>query len=182
MTATMKATRMRHIIQDAVARTWRDAPPRDEYAVRVCKLLEMTWAHESNGGMYARQMRYNPSSEGGAAGEFQMEMGAVRACIIELRKWPLDSRQRIGRWIFDDPNQVDHWLDFIDEVTGFKLLVLSDKWAAVLARVYYLMRPGEIPIDNLEKAKYAKEHWNTYLGKATWQDYFDAHAKHFGGK
>lgn len=52
---------------------------------------------------------------------------------------------------------------------------------SAIGRVFLLRVPRPLPdsddIDEL--AKYAKDHWNTHLGAAQWQDYRDAWLKHY---
>lgn len=179
-TPTPKAQRIRQICEEATALCWANTPPTPQYAARVVQLMCATWAHESDGGKYARQMRYNPNSIGGAAGEFQMEISAVRDCLRYINAWPNETRYKIANWLFDDPTPVTNWNAFIDELTAYKMLVLSDKWAALLARIYYLQRPGAVPAGLVPQSEYAKRYWNTTAGKATPQDYADKFRDYFG--
>ena len=72
--------------------------------------------------------------------------------------------------------QVNHDLPKIAEYMAF-----NPVYGAAIARVYLLRIPEPLPepsdIDGL--AKYAKDHWNTYLGAAKWEDYRNAWLQHY---
>jgi len=174
-----KSERIREIARGAVVNLYTTAPPSERYADRVTQFLCMVWAHESNGGRYARQMGFAPDSNRGAAGEFQMEAAAVARCIAWLK---MNSAicLRAGQYAFDDPFQIPNWIYYLDTAEAYKLMVLSDKWAATLARVYLLQFTAPIPAGIEAQSIEAKRIWNTAAGKATPEQYRRAFVDCFG--
>lgn len=123
-----------------------------EAAVR---LLLMTAAHESKMGHYLHQVR------GPAVGIWQMEP----ATMVDLHAWIMTR----------------HGLDTLVErlrTRGFPLSMQDEMagnlfYACAMARLLYWRRPEELPDaeDWSGLAQYAKDHFNTRLGKATPDDY-----------
>lgn len=52
-------------------------------------------------------------------------------------------------------------------------LYLNDKLSICMCRIHYLRQKGDIPKDLIGQANYYKKYYNTYLGKATIQQYID---------
>lgn len=126
--------------------------PRSESAIR---LLCMVAGHESGGFRYSRQIR------GPALGLLQMEPDTFRDVSAYARRKGL-----LHRLLPADP---------LDMVFSFTL-------AACMGRVFFLRIPRPLPgPDNIQAlAKYAKQYWNTPLGKATADDYRKAWDSYFG--
>lgn len=150
---------------------YRTEPPTEAYANRVCRLLYMTAAHESDRFKTRRQYGFNPNSTTGAFSFWQMERGAIEDALqwITLH---FDAAQRIKKLL--------HQQDLQSVKSGYRQVLKriqtsdGDMLACILARVYYLQKPGTIPSTNIKRAQYAKKYWNTELGKATPKDYADA--------
>ena len=135
------------------------------YSIEAVDLLCMTAAHESLNGTYLKQIK------GPALGIYQMEPAT-----------------------HDDiwDNFLSHRKILSQLVSGFDLdeLVTDLKYATAMARVHYYRVPEALPKRKdtgpdsdyiYHLAKYAKRHYNTELGKATEDDYFDAFIKLYGG-
>jgi len=142
---------LRGIIERALTRYQL---PDSEAAVR---LLLMIAAHESGGFTYCKQVN------GPALGVFQMEPPTYRAVLEYL--------ERSGRFPSIPRNLRE------------ERLVFDADFAAAIARVYLVSKPEPLPeADDLDGlAEYAKKHWNTYLGKATPEQYHRAFLKHVWG-
>ena len=135
------------------------------YSIEAVDLLCMTAAHESLNGTYLKQIK------GPALGIYQMEPST-----------------------HDDiwDNFLAHRKILPELVSGFDSdeLVYNLKYATVMARVHYWRVKEPLPKRKdtgpdsdyiYELAKYAKRYYNTHLGKATADDYFDAFVKLYGG-
>ena len=148
---------------------------------KATQLLCLTWAHESSGGMYSRQLGFSYLSTRGAAGEFQMEKMALERCVAKIKNDELLSL-RIGIFVFDDPFICKDWIYYLGNPSSclFSLLVASDKWAACAARIYYQFNKDEIPTSLMDQCSYAKKVWNTPAGKATPEMYRNAFLKLYG--
>ena len=122
------------------------------------RLLAMIAAHESGGFRYIQQMGNGP-----AKGLLQMEPIGLR----EVQRY-LNLRPERFRAL---PKPEALYLD---------LLVFDAVMAVVCARVFFMAKPEALPdADDIDAlARYAKEHWNTESGKATWQDYADAYRRY----
>lgn len=174
-----KAERIRELSRLAVVNLYSTTPPNERYADRVTQFLCMIWAHESDGGRYARQMGFAPESTRGAAGEFQMESAAVSRSIAWL-KMNSGICYRAGVFAFDDPFQISNWIYYLTVAEAYKLMVVSDRWAAMLARVYLLQFPTAIPAGIDAQSIEAKRIWNTAAGKAAPEQYKRAFLDCFG--
>lgn len=134
----------RHLITNAMM--FYQLPDSDN-AVR---LLEMIAAHESGGFTYARQLG------GPALGLFQMEPRTFRDLCdyIDLRDL------YIGEFVPCSPY----------------CLIFDSAFAAGMARAFFLRFPEPIPeLDDITGlSRYAKQYWNTSLGKATPEQYANA--------
>jgi hypothetical protein len=129
---------------------------KSEAAIR---LLLMTAAHESRMGHWLHQVG------GPAEGIYQMEP----ATHYDLLDW-------IGPFT-DDGSVCLKTL-----VTQLRTDLLNDQvegnlyYATAMARLFYWRRPEPLPEEHDlgGLARYAKQWWNTYLGKATVADYLQA--------
>lgn len=132
-------------------------------------LLMMTAAHESKGGTYLKQIN------GPALGIYQMEPETEE----DIWENYLDYRRKI-------------W-EKLEKLTGTAILLDRDgedlihnlAYATAMARVHYFRVPSPLPERSRflpeehaeeeylrELAMYAKEHYNTHLGKATPEAYY----------
>lgn len=118
-------------------------------------LLLMTAAHESKLGTYLVQTR------GPAQGVFQMEPATFKDLRANYLAFRPDVDYAMSQFFVDpeDPYEVSWNL----------------KAAIVAARLQYRRIPEPLPVTLEDKARYAKTHWNTELGKATPEDYFKAY-------
>lgn len=146
-------------------------PPTFGYADRAASLMFMTAAHESDGFRARRQYGFSAGTTRGAFSLFQMEFPSIRESLAMIKARPVLHGQATAFLTaidspveFDDPFRV---LQAIQKPTG-------DALAAVLARLHYYRVPAPVPETPMEQAQYAKKYWNTYLGKATPEDYLCA--------
>lgn len=118
-------------------------------------LLLMTAAHESHLGTYLVQVR------GPAQGAFQMEPETFNDLRVNYLAYRPELQQAM--------------LKFFVNTTDPEEVAWNLKAAIVAARLQYRRIPEKLPVTLEEKARYAKEHWNTELGKATADDYLNAY-------
>ena len=122
------------------------------------RLLAMIAAHESGGFRYVQQMNNGP-----AKGLLQMEPVGLEEVQRYLNLRPEKFRE------MPEPGALH--LD---------VLIFDAELAIACARVFFMAKPEPLPhpddINGL--AKYAKKHWNTDSGKATWEDYADAYRRY----
>jgi hypothetical protein len=137
------------------------------YSIEAVDLLCMTAAHESLNGTYLKQIK------GPALGIYQMEP----ATHDDIWKNFLAYNGEIAE------DTIQYGSSALDLVTRLD-------YATAMARVHYYRVPEALPkckdtgpdSDYIyELAKYAKKYYNTHLGKATADDYFDAFVKLYGG-
>ena len=127
--------------------------PASESAVR---LLCMIAAHESGDFHYVRQLR------GPALSLFQIEPVTFDDLCqyAQKRHFSINNEFPCSPW----------------------RLVFDQRFAAAMARIFFLRFSEPIPDKLHTMADYAKQYCNTYLGKATAQQYFNAYSKHFEEK
>ena len=123
------------------------------------RLLCMTAAHESGQYRYCRQIK------GPALGIFQMEPATFDTVLgYVLRK---EEKYSI---LADDARRFNP-----------EDMIFNPVFAAGMARAFYLRIPDALPdpqdVEGL--SGYAKDYWNTPLGKATPEDYYDAFMRDF---
>lgn len=118
------------------------------------ELLMMTCAHESRLGSYLKQVN------GPALGLFQMEPDTLDDLWDNYINYHKDIE-----WHFD---LYQAW-DTPDELTW------NHKFAIVAARLQYYRVTEALPGQPEELARYAKQYWNTDLGKAEASDYLEAY-------
>ena len=122
------------------------------------QLLVMIAAHESGGFRHVKQMGNGP-----AKGLLQMEP-------VGLQEVVRYSQIRAERFAS------------LPDLTAIHLeqLVFDAEMAVLCARVFFMAKPEPLPaVNDIEGlAKYAKKHWNTHTGKATWEDYAKAYRRY----
>lgn len=133
--------------------------PEVPYSEDAVELLLMTAAHESRLGTYLKQVN------GPALGIYQMEP----ATHDDIYNNYLAYKPRLEKLTGEL-----HPYAFITE---HELLVTNLMYATAMARVHYYRVPEKLPPkeDIKAMAVYAKRHYNTELGKATWEDYAEAY-------
>lgn len=131
------------------------------YSEEAVELLLMTCAHESNGGEYIKQI------EGPALGIYQMEPSTHD----DIWNNYLTSKPRLS---------ADAWEQMGRTMYSPKYLLIGNlNYATAMARIHYWRVSEALPKrkdfsqrDWLELlAQYCKNHYNTYLGKATRHKY-----------
>lgn len=153
----MNANQLReHIINPVL----KGLDPFIPYSEEAVDLLLMTSAHESHMGRFLHQVN------GPAQGIYQMEPDTEDDIHYNFLRYRSDLQDKV--------------LDLVlvrDE--GVSQLIGNLYYATAMARVHYWRVPEALPkkdstsvyYENL--AKYAKKYYNTELGKATWQDYYN---------
>lgn len=143
--------------------------PEIPYSEDAVELLLMTAAHESRLGTYLKQV------EGPALGIYQMEPATEQDIHANFLMYKKEIQRKIG------------------EVRNHAFMLYADPlsydlaYATAMARVHYYRVPEALPkrvgIKHPDQkygwikdmAVYAKRHYNTELGKATWEDYAEAY-------
>lgn len=123
------------------------------YSKEAFELLCGTCAQESAFGKYRKQIGGGP-----ALGIFQMEPATFDDCV--------------ENYLVYRPDLYDLILD-ISDVTNLysKDLEANDILSTCMARVKYLRATGAIPTTLEGQAAYWKQHYNTYKGKGTIEEY-----------
>ena len=126
--------------------------PDSESAIR---LLCMVAAHESGDFTYVRQIG------GPALSFFQMEPMTFQEIAEYCQRKQIQLADELPCTVWR--------------------LVFDPVFAAAMARVFFMRFPEPLPEpDDIEGlASYAKDYWNTELGKATESDYFEAWSRHY---
>ncbi|MFT5728761.1 MAG: hypothetical protein ACI8PB_002917 [Desulforhopalus sp.] len=126
------------------------------------ELLLMTAAHESGMGKYNHQIK------GPALGIYQMEPGTFYGGYDNYLNYP--GRRKLKKDI-----------GLISGVSSPELMQLqfNPVYSSIMARLKYRRAPGALPhaSDTWAMAEYAKDHYNTNLGKATPEKYHDAYRR-----
>lgn len=161
----MNAKQLRELV---IRPTLQYLSPAIPYSETAVELLMMTAAHESHLGEYIAQVG------GPALGIYQMEPdthGDIYKNFLEYRK-ELKS------------NLIDITIGAIVTFQPNEDLVLNLAYATAMARVHYFRVPEALPEGNLQNeetirklAAYAKKYYNTELGKATEEDYYEAYMR-----
>lgn len=142
-------------LRDLITRVLNGMEHLIPYSVEATELLMMIAAHESHLGHYLKQ------KQGPALGLFQIEPDTEVDMFIS-------------------------YIGFREELSEFVSSVLTESscvpdmegnliYQIVMARIQLYRKPGKLPKDSTAMAEYAKEHWNTVLGKATSEDYLKAY-------
>ena len=123
------------------------------------ELLLMTAAHESHLGAYLCQVK------GPAVGMFQMEPATYK----DLMDSYIGYRPDLASYV--EGNMIDTFDPYE--------LRWNLKAAIITARLQYYRVAEPLPTTVAGLGFYAKEHWNTYEGKATEYDYVSAFNKYY---
>jgi hypothetical protein len=161
----MNAKQLRELI---VRPTLRYLDPEIPYSETAVELLMMTAAHESNLGEYIAQIN------GPALGIYQMEPDTEIDIHYNFLKYRRDLENALHHLtvpaLIKDEDGVD--------------LIYSLPYATAMARVHYYRDPQALPSGSLsnestirELAHYAKRVFNTELGKAHADDYYNAYMR-----
>lgn len=160
----MNPTQLRELVVRPVLKYLE---PEIPYSEEAEDLLMMTAAHESNCGLYLKQI------EGVALGIYQMEPATELDIVVNF----LEHRDELNQKI----------VDLIADLTmGMSPLGSELIWnlayATAMARVHYWRVPAALPSKDDQDyrrhlAVYAKEYYNTQLGKATISDYYNAYTR-----
>lgn len=166
MNDAQKATAARAWLycKDAAKNIWIKNEPDAEYQHSAACLLFGTAAHESNEFDARRQYGFSKDSESGAFSLWQMERTAVENSLIAIKK---------NKSLEDRVAAMTKWDGLV--TTPFVLKAIQqpegDLFACILARLYYLRCPGNIPNTIYGQSAYWKRWWNTYLGAGTEHQY-----------
>ena len=144
-------------------------------------LLLRTAAHESLMGHFMKQVR------GPALGSFQMEPATFYDHISWLSTRKPDLFRKILQCsgigeLMIDLHELRYREDIPDDVRELiptkvssllypEMMMFNIKFAICMARVHYLRKPGQIPSDIDGQWEYYKEHYNSYKGAATKEEF-----------
>lgn len=124
------------------------------------ELLLMTAAHESGLGRYTKQIK------GPALGLYQMEPNTLTGSYKNYINYRAELQIKIH------------------QVSGVRRpdrgqLQFNPVYSTIMARLKYHRAPGALPpaSDTWALAEYAKDHYNTHLGKATPEKYHNAYRR-----
>ena len=140
--------------------------PSYAYARSVAQLLAGTAATESK-LKHRRQIGYGWDSDEGAWGLWQCELTALEECLDFIGDRP-EFAQRVAEWLWI--RRGARWLKF-DMPFALRLLYNWDRFACLIARVYYVRYKPLIPKTILGQAKYYKTFYNTSAGKGSVEKY-----------
>lgn len=129
------------------------------YSDAAVELLLMTAAHESSGCKYLHQVN------GPALGIYQMEPSTEAS----LHRHFLQYRRKLDAKVMG--------LIVKEDGVRIPLTVCNLSYATAMARVLYYSSPEALPSGYSGMSRYAKQYWNTFKGKATEDDYFNAYNK-----
>ena len=147
---------MRQLIET----TLRQLDSEIEYSKEAVELLLGTWAQESLGGKYKRQLCGGP-----ALGEFQCEPNTFNDIINNFLVYKPELHQRILEISMVERLCVDY-------------LPTNIALAICICRVHYLRQKGAIPKDLKGQAEYWKKTYNTFKGKGRVADYIKNYKKY----
>lgn len=157
----MNAKQLRELV---VRPTLQYLDPVIPYSETAVELLMMTAAHESHLGEYIAQVG------GPALGIYQMEP-ATRKDI-----WKNFLMYRDGLSV--------KLANLEPDISVVSPLITNLTYATAMARVHYFRVPEALPEGCLQNeetfrklAAYAKKYYNTELGKATEEDYYEAYMR-----
>jgi len=108
-----------------------------------------------------------------AYGKYRKQLGngvALGICQIE----PNTYNDIVNNYLKYHPELIEK-IKLVCDVSELNLsdLYLNDRLSICMCRVHYLRQKGAIPGDLIGQANYYKKYYNTYLGKATVQQYID---------
>ena len=148
---------MGKICHDVVTQAleWYGLPDNNGSAIQ---LLCMIAAHESGDFHYIKQVK------GPALSIFQMEPNTYNDVMEYIKR----RQEQFPILVHDMPKPAEY-------------MAFDPVYAAAIGRVFLLRVPKPLPLTNdIEGlAKYAKDHWNTHLGAAKWEDYLEAWLRHY---
>lgn len=161
----MNAKQLRELV---IRPTLQYLSPAIPYSETAVELLMMTAAHESHLGEYIAQVG------GPALGIYQMEPATendIHDNFLRYRRGlEVDIHGLTSAALIEDKDGVD--------------LIYSLPYATAMARVHYFRVPEALPEGSLQNeetirklAAYAKKYYNTGLGKATEEDYYEAYMR-----
>lgn len=161
----MNAKQLRELV---IRPTLQYLSPTIPYSETAVELLMMTAAHESHLGEYIAQVG------GPALGIYQMEPATEDDIHDGYLKYRRDLEQVVDNTMISA---------LIRDIDGADL-VYSLPYATAMARVHYFRVPEALPEGSLQNeetirkmAAYAKKYYNTELGKATEEDYYEAYMR-----
>ena len=142
-------------LRDLIERTLKEV---DLYSEDAVNLLMGTAAQESHLGTYIRQIN------GPALGIFQMEPNTFKDIKVNFLhgKYDLQSKIRIQM----NGEQYAYELEW------------NLKLAIIYCRLHYLRKPGTLPSTIEGMAAYWKQHYNTYLGAGTEEQFIANYKKY----
>lgn len=149
--------------------------PTAAYAKATAQLLYGTWAQESGGGKYLRQIGFTVNELRGGWSEWQLEIGSVTDSLNRLARYS-ELRKRSARWLWENEGAAPVWWKGFD-AEPLSLMLLVRQWprlACLFARLHYMRVPEPIPGCVAAQALYWKDHYNTRLGKGTSEQYIKA--------
>lgn len=160
-------------LQELVVKpTLRYLSPEIPYSEEAVDLLMMTACHESNCGEYLKQIN------GPALGIYQMEPDTHDDIYGNY----IGYRDELQALVINLPNTV------VDKESAILTddLIHNLVYATAMARVHYYRVPSPLPVKSGQTelsyyralAKYAKQHYNTRLGAAKEEDYYNAYKRH----
>jgi len=130
----------------------------DLYSEDAVNLLMGTAAQESHLGTYLRQLKSGP-----ALGIFQMEPNTYWDICLNYLEYKPELYAKLKKVCGKlDP---DH-------------LVWNLKLAICMTRIHYLRVPKPLPTDLSGYANYWKDHYNTYLGAGTTEEFIHNYKKY----
>lgn len=130
------------------------------YSEDAVNLLMGTSAQESLFGTYLKQLKSGP-----ALGIFQMEPNTYNDIVNNYLRYKIDLLNDI-----QDSCQCE-------VENNSEALVWNIKLAICMARVHYLRVKEALPADLSAYAKYWKNHYNTYKGKGTEEEFIRKYKK-----
>lgn len=161
----MNAKQLRELV---IRPTLQYLSPVIPYSETATELLMMTAAHESHLGEYIAQVG------GPALGIYQMEP----ATEDDIHDNFLAYRRSLEYLVDATTNS-----SLIQDKDGVDL-IYSLPYATAMARVHYFRVPEALPEGSLQNeetirklAAYAKKYYNTEIGKATEEDYYEAYMR-----
>jgi hypothetical protein len=148
--------------RDYVRAVLKYLAPEIPYSEHAVELLVLTAAQETQLGNAIRQLK------GPAQGFFQIEPATERYLVERLQRQGGELLRKINSLRLSSPL--------------FDDMVYSLPYACAMARWFYFMKPGPIPVNTKEKAEYYKKHYNTELGKATVAEALANYKRFAGGE
>lgn len=130
------------------------------YSLEAENLIVGTACQESFCGEYISQLNNGP-----ALGIYQMELATAKDICENFLRYKPQLDEKV----------MDY---YIPELTMSDNLRGNLFFATAMCRVHYLRQKGTIPSTLEGQALYYKDHYNTYLGKASVEDYIRNYKKY----